>query len=56
VTEVFEGELPAGMPSADEMRGIINDTRLAYGLAWRESADGKWRCVSHHVFGFIGQR
>jgi len=56
VSEEFEGELPPGMPSAAEMGGIINNARLAYGLGWRQSEDGEWRCVSHHVFGFIQDR
>lgn len=56
VTEEFEGELPAGMPTAGEMGSVINDARLAYGMGWRQGEDGEWRCVSHHVFGFIGHR
>jgi hypothetical protein len=56
VSEEFEGELPPGMPSAGEMGGIINNARLAYGMGWRQSEDGEWRCVSHHVFGFIQDR
>ena len=56
VAEEFEGELPPGMPSASEMGRIINNARLEYGMGWRQSEDGNWRCVSHHVFGFIQDR
>lgn len=56
VSEEFEGELPPGMPSAGEMGHIINNARLAYGMGWRQGKDGTWRCVSHHIFGFIHDR
>jgi ketosteroid isomerase-like protein len=53
VSEEFEGDLGPDMPSASEMASMMEGAKLAYGSAWRRGADGQWRCISHHIFGFI---
>lgn len=50
-SEEFRGDLGPGMPTADEMNARVSSGTLAYGTAWREGADGEWRCESHHIFG-----